>query len=888
MGYMTGGPQRYTGRPMEDAHRHLAIKPAEWQVFMDVADATFERIAVPAAARRELREILSGFEQQCTLPPGQRAPPDPGAPRPHPSTVGTAFHRLGGVYPIAAFADRLVDSLMTHPAGRAIGVQFDALDDPDARRHPSGLKYLLTELLCSAAGGQEVVTAKGFADAKLGVPAAQWGGFCALATEVATVFPTSHHRAMVLAIVNEVRAELCIGLDANQMQRDTPVKRLEGAGFERFDAIAALAQRGGDYEQAADLLLTGWRPEGAQVDELRAMDTEPEAPRCPFGFGGGAHTAAEAAAPTAEAPRCPFGFDGRDPPAAGRAAKSAKVATPSLPEPLAETVRTMAARAGMGAEQIAQTLNLDVAAVVATLSPASDDGGAAPLPPGLADAARTMAERGIQLDQIAEMLKVDVESVKATVEPATGCGVNGMYKALGDEMQQRLDALLEEEPNLCCPVTLVLLLDPVTAKDGFIYERSAAEALCTGEGGAFVSPMTRESLPADFVLAAEMRERSLTFRRQRAAAMLTFAEEAAPTRQEMVMSVIDRVSEYLAAMPAEAVAMLALPTIRACDELLKTARTTDQPTGVWHAKPQQLRRVNALKLQVTAGGGADLRQLTCLVCFDDFPALKGLECAAGDGEQAGGSEMHAKIEKHFVCEECLAGHVSSSVDAESIELFTRHGGVRCVHPQCQAPPFADGMLARALPADVFTRYTAAKEKVAEQRINAELEAGFEQRLKVEREKAGVGNLRQETKAHIVEKILTLSCPRCSQAFVDFNGCMALTCSRAGCGCGFCALCQQDCGHDAHGHVGGGCPLASKIGVRRGEFHLSEAEYNKATAKARALRLKEYLETLTTARKQHALEDCERELRDLGLNPADLHTGGNGGGHGGGGRLLRRR
>lgn len=30
----------------------------------------------------------------------------------------------------------------------------------------------------------------------------------------------------------------------------------------------------------------------------------------------------------------------------------------------------------------------------------------------------------------------------------------------------------------------------------------------------------------------------------------------------------------------------------------------------------------------------------------------------------------------------------------------------------------------------------------------------------------------------------------AQAFLDFNGCMALTCSRTGCGCAFCAVCQQ--------------------------------------------------------------------------------------------------
>merc|ERR1719258_317251 len=100
--------------------------------------------------------------------------------------------------------------------------------------------------------------------------------------------------------------------------------------------------------------------------------------------------------------------------------------------------------------------------------------------------------------------------------------------------------------------------------------------------------------------------------------------------------------------------MLAARAVRACDALLRVARTADQPAGVWHAKPQ-LRRVHALRLQVTAGGGADLRQLTCSVCFDEFPALKGLECAAAAGGAAGSSATHAAAERHFVCEECLVG-----------------------------------------------------------------------------------------------------------------------------------------------------------------------------------------------------------------------------------------
>ncbi|KAJ1407003.1 hypothetical protein B484DRAFT_206924 [Ochromonadaceae sp. CCMP2298] len=60
------------------------------------------------------------------------------------------------------------------------------------------------------------------------------------------------------------------------------------------------------------------------------------------------------------------------------------------------------------------------------------------------------------------------------------------------------------------------------------------------------------------------------------------------------------------------------------------------------------------------------------------------------------------------------------------------------------------------------------------------------------------------RTHIVEEILTLKCPRCRKAFVDFEACFALSCSDDrghGCGSFFCAfrlaLCRSE---DAHQHV----------------------------------------------------------------------------------------
>ena len=96
-------------------------------------------------------------------------------------------------------------------------------------------------------------------------------------------------------------------------------------------------------------------------------------------------------------------------------------------------------------------------------------------------------------------------------------------------------------------------------------------------------------------------------------------------------------------------------------------------------------------------------------------------------------------DRHFVCEECFAGHVMSAVDADSIATFGERGGITCVQPGCCARPFSDGALAKVLPDDTFCKYVTAKERLTEQRINVELEAGFSERLRVERERAGAAD-----------------------------------------------------------------------------------------------------------------------------------------------------
>ena len=156
---LTGGPQQYTGRPMDQAHKHLNISEDEWDVFMEIFNDVCGEFSLPAEDIDDLNALMISMEEECVVYPGERPRRDPGPWRPGGNSV---YGRCGGVYPLALFSDRLVDAL----------VQDERFAVPtDAKRTPAALKYLLTEKVCRESGGPEVVTADGERMLQLRVPA---------------------------------------------------------------------------------------------------------------------------------------------------------------------------------------------------------------------------------------------------------------------------------------------------------------------------------------------------------------------------------------------------------------------------------------------------------------------------------------------------------------------------------------------------------------------------------------------------------------------------------------------------------------------------------------------------------------------------------------------
>merc|ERR1711879_62355 len=121
-------------------------------------------------------------------------------------------------------------------------------------------------------------------------------------------------------------------------------------------------------------------------------------------------------------------------------------------------------------------------------------------------------------------------------------------RVLGSSLQQKLDELIDEDPDLCCPVSLMIFADPVVASDGFIYERASLTTLLANRQA---SPMTRETLKQEYQPAQQKRVEAHGYRKKRSGALLQFAREAASQQPEMAITALERITDYISILPPQ-------------------------------------------------------------------------------------------------------------------------------------------------------------------------------------------------------------------------------------------------------------------------------------------------------------------------------------------------
>ena len=120
------------------------------------------------------------------------------------------YERLGGVYSIACVVDALIDRVMADPRLNANPL----VDEAHHKVPPPGFKYLVTEMLCGAAGGPQRYTGRSMLDSHrdLKITSREWDAFVDDLQQTLDKFQVpAAEQSEVRAIVQSTYPDIVVG-----------------------------------------------------------------------------------------------------------------------------------------------------------------------------------------------------------------------------------------------------------------------------------------------------------------------------------------------------------------------------------------------------------------------------------------------------------------------------------------------------------------------------------------------------------------------------------------------------------------------------------------------------------------------------------------------------
>jgi hypothetical protein len=256
----------------------------------------------------------------------------------------------------------------------------------------------------------------------------------------------------------------------------------------------------------------------------------------------------------------------------------------------------------------------------------------------------------------------------------------------------------------------------------------------------------------------------------------------------------------------------------------------------------------AVQLAAAESKAAEMLKVAkaCCICFDDI-AGPSLSCSSGS---------------HHMCMACLEQHAAAESESSKQRIAANNGKLGCPGDGC-TDVFQLRELAQHLSDEAFSKLLAAWQTCIEQ---AAMQTAAEQ-AQQELARAAAQDEVSKARAHVTDSILTLKCPRCSKAFDDFTGCLALTCGDAhghGCGAKFCGYCLEVSdgagGMSHHAHVAS-CAYSIKGGAMFG----SKQDFDAAQCRRRKRLVQEYLATLPLQLRDKVEAAIAPDLKDLGID-----------------------
>ena len=121
----------------------------------------------------------------------------------------TLYERLGGVYSIATVVDDLIDRVMGDPRLNA----NPRVNEAHHRVPPAGFKYLVTEMVCWAAGGPQKYTGRSMYEShkEMKITAPEWEAFMDDLQQTLDKFGVpAQEQGELKAIVESTRADIVV------------------------------------------------------------------------------------------------------------------------------------------------------------------------------------------------------------------------------------------------------------------------------------------------------------------------------------------------------------------------------------------------------------------------------------------------------------------------------------------------------------------------------------------------------------------------------------------------------------------------------------------------------------------------------------------------------
>jgi hypothetical protein len=291
---------------------------------------------------------------------------------------------------------------------------------------------------------------------------------------------------------------------------------------------------------------------------------------------------------------------------------------------------------------------------------------------------------------------------------------------------------------------------------------------------------------------------------------------------------------------------------------------------------------HALALDEQREDGADMSALSAMV--EDLRAANGLVFAIGNTlkfrvECSTCSTLCLRSTTcpggaHHFCEDCLCNLLQSNID--------HNGAMRQVAcPMGCGAAWSDAELLRCLPT------TEASEQVHKKR-RRHLEIQLRRQLHEEKEAEIRAIQRSQNESNDQElpqsiisrslEIMTDQCRKCGQAFIDWDGCMAIHCPT--CGDSYvCAYCLMVGSEEAvHYHIGHGhCPVRNQMfpGLANGDTFHQGPSTEEEHAVARKIRIVDELHTffleLQPSQRVLLAQRIRKYLEDNGVDFSLVHN-----------------